>query len=77
MREVIAERITVTLKKGDFLVMVSDGVVQTGSKGLDLSGIVKEGHCRSAHALASRVLEEARTRAECSDDMSVCAMRFY
>lgn len=77
MREVIAERITVTLKKGDFLVMVSDGVVQTGSKGLDLSGILKEGHCRSAHALASRVLEEARTRAECTDDMSVCAMRFY
>lgn len=77
MREVIAEKITITLKKGDFLVMVSDGVVQTGSRGFDLSEIIKEGGCRSAHALASRVLEEARNRSECSDDMSVCVMRFY
>ena len=77
MREVIAEKIMITLKKGDFLVMVSDGVVQTGARGFDLCEIMKQGGCRSAHALAARVLEEARNRSECADDMSVCAMRFY
>jgi len=82
MREVIAEKVSITLRRGDFIVMVSDGVVQTETELFDIAPLVKSGGCKSAHALASRILEEARNCAEysdemSSDDMSVCAMRFY
>lgn len=82
MREVIAEKILLTLRRGDFIVMVSDGVVQTETEFIDMTSLVKSGGCRNAHAMVSRILEEARNFAEgsdgiYSDDMSVCAMRFY
>lgn len=77
MREVIAEKISVSLRRGDYIVMVSDGVVQTGAKKLDFAPIIKGVSCKNLHLLASRILDEARNITECSDDMSVCAMRFY
>lgn len=77
MREVIAERIIVTLRRGDFIVMVSDGVIQTDTELFDFAPLFKNGGCKNAHYLATRILEEARHNAECSDDMSVCTMRFY
>ncbi|HAN20545.1 MAG: hypothetical protein A2Y15_01090 [Clostridiales bacterium GWF2_36_10] len=77
MREVIAEKISVTLRRGDFIVMVSDGVVQTDTELFDFAPLFKSSGCKNAHTLATRILEEARNYAECADDMSVCTMRFY
>lgn len=82
MREVIAEKISITLRKGDFIVMVSDGIVQTDTELFDFSSLIKNGGCKSAHTMASRILDEAKNCIETSDemtadDMSVCTMRFY
>ncbi len=82
MKEVIAEKISITLRKGDYIIMVSDGVVQTDTEFFDIVPLIKSGCCKSAHTMAARILEEARNCAGYSDDiseddMSVCAMRFY
>ncbi|PKM63143.1 MAG: hypothetical protein CVU97_01955 [Firmicutes bacterium HGW-Firmicutes-21] len=76
MREVIAEKVSITIRRGDYIVMVSDGVVQTDTGLFDFAPLIKNG-CKNAHSLATLILDEAKNRAECADDMSVCTMRFY
>ena len=80
MRDIIAEKRTFRVRKGDMLLILSDGVLQVG----DSSGALRAGANRlpmasagNAHAVASAVLTAARTQSACADDMSVCAVRLY
>lgn len=73
MRGVIAEKKSFRVESGDMIVMMSDGVQQTGSAPvLPETGLPP---MPSAHALASGMLREARNRGEAADDMSVCVIR--
>lgn len=73
MRGVIAEKKTFRVESGDMIVMMSDGIQQTGGAPvLPERGLPP---MPSAHALASRMLREARARGEAADDMSVCVIR--
>ena len=74
MKNVIAEKKCFTLEKGDMLVMMSDGILQTGSPNtlLPKSGIPP---MPSARALASTIFREAQHYAEAVDDMSVCVLK--
>lgn len=73
MKDVIAEKRSFKLKKGDVLLLLSDGVLQVEEGGGDLPVI----HGGNAHAVANAVLSAARERTDRSDDMSVCALRIY
>ena len=76
MRNVIAEKKSFPLEKGDMIVMLSDGIMQTGSEQCilpkkDLPPMP------SARALASKIIREAKKSCETADDMSVCVLRIY
>ena len=80
MRDIIAEKRTFRVRKGDMLLLLSDGVLQVG----DSSGALRAEANRlpmasagNAHAVASAVLTAARTQSSCADDLSVCAVRLY
>lgn len=76
MRNVIADKKSFLLQKGDMIVMLSDGVLQTGSE----NNILPEKSLPpmpSARALASKLLRDARNSCESADDMSVCVLRIF
>ncbi len=73
MKDVIAEKRTFKVKKGDVLLLLSDGVLQVE----DEDGALPVVSGGNAHAVASAVLGAARERTDCADDMSVCAVRIY
>ncbi len=76
MRNVIAEKKSFPLEKGDMIIMLSDGVLQTGSE----NTLLPEKSLPpmpSARALASKLLRDARNSCETADDMSVCVLRIY
>ncbi|MCH5183374.1 MAG: SpoIIE family protein phosphatase [Oscillospiraceae bacterium] len=73
MRDVIAEKRTFRIRKGDLVLLMSDGVLQVG----DPSGSLPTVSPGNAHAVASAVLTAARAHSSCADDMSVCAVRIY
>ena len=78
MKTVIADKKTFEVRKGDMIVMMSDGIMQTGSekKILPAEGIPP---MPSARALAEKILRDARDELGCGgeDDMSVCVIRVY
>ena len=76
MRSVIAEKKSFPLEKGDMIVMLSDGIMQTGST---QSILPEKGlpPMPSARALASKIIREAAKNSETADDMSVCVLRIY
>ena len=61
------------VKKGDVLLLLSDGVLQVE----DEDGALPVVSGGNAHTVASAVLGAARERTDCADDMSVCAVRIY
>lgn len=74
MRNVIADKKTFRIEKGDMIVMLSDGILQTGNE----FGLLPKNNLPplpSARALASKIMREARRDSETADDMSVCALR--
>ncbi len=73
MKDVIAEKRTFKVKKGDVLLLLSDGILQVEDEDGDLPAVSGG----NAHTVASAVLAAARERTECADDMSVCAVRIY
>lgn len=73
MKDVIAEKRTFKVKKGDVLLLLSDGVLQVEDSDGELP-VISGGN---AHTVASAVLAAARERTDCADDMSVCAVRIY
>ncbi len=76
MRNVIADKKSFAIEKGDMIVMLSDGILQTGNKNtlLPENGLPP---MPSARALAAKLLREARKNSETADDMSVCVLRIY
>lgn len=76
MKNVIAEKKSFKLEKGDMVVMLSDGILQTGSENtlLPEKGLPP---MPSARALASKIIREAQKNCETADDMSVCVLRVY
>ncbi len=76
MRKVIADKKTFRLKKGDMIVMLSDGVLQTGND-FDLMPKDNLPPMPSARALASKLIRDARRNSESADDMSVCVLRVF
>ncbi len=74
MEKVIADKKTFRVQKGDMIVMLSDGVLQTGS-GCEL--LPREGipPMPAASALATKIMKDAQLNAETADDMSVCVLR--
>lgn len=74
MEKVIADKKTFRVQKGDMIVMVSDGILQTGS---EIELLPKEGlpPMPAARALANKIIKDARENAETADDMSVCVLR--
>lgn len=73
MRDVIAEKRTFRVRRGDLLLLMSDGVLQVGDSDRRLPTV----SAGNAHAVASAVLAAARGNSTCADDMSVCAVRVY
>lgn len=73
MRNVIADKKTFALEKGDMIVMLSDGILQTDSQRDFLADGVSQ--IKSARGLAAKVLKDAVENCESSDDMSVCVLR--
>ncbi len=76
MRNVIADKKSFPVEKGDMIVMLSDGILQTGSENT-LFPDEKLPPMPSARALASKIFREARKNCEAADDMSVCVLRIH
>lgn len=76
MKNVIADKKVFKIEKGDLIVMLSDGVLQTGN---DFVLLPENGvpPMPSARALATTLVREARRSCETADDMSVCVLRIY
>ena len=73
MKNVVAEKITFPLEKGDVIVMLSDGIMQVGGERL----IPEKGipPLPSSRALAEKLLSDSRGKNFSNDDASVCVMR--
>ena len=76
MRDIIAEKKTFSVRRGDVIVMLSDGVLQTGDNAAAL-GSLKSASAHGAQQMATAVLERAEAAEGAGDDMSVCVLRFY
>ena len=73
MQDVIAEKHTFGVKRGDVILLLSDGVLQVGDGGEGVLSIP----AGNAHTVASAVLSASRERTADADDMSVCAVRIF
>ncbi len=76
MKKVIADKKTIKIEKGDMIVMLSDGILQTGSENSHFPNN-RVAQNQSARSLATQIIESARNNSAASDDMSVCVLRFY
>ncbi len=76
MKKLIAEKKTFKLERGDMIVMLSDGVLQTGNE-FNLFQTENIPPLPSARAMAGKIMRSARKENEYCDDMSVCALRIY
>ena len=74
MKNVIADKKSFKLERGDMIVMLSDGILQTGSENTGLTDAIFP-PMPSARALASKVFRDAQKNTENPDDMSVCVLR--
>lgn len=73
LRDVVAEQRRFSVRKGDVLLLLSDGVLQVDDPPQSFPPV----QSGTAHAVAAGVLSAARTRSAGADDMSVCAIRVY
>lgn len=76
MRDVYSESVTLSLQKGDCIVLVSDGALPDGG-GSYITDILTGLKNPTAASVVARVSECAETVAGSGDDLSVCAVRFY
>lgn len=76
MRELCAEKIELTVKKGDVAVMVSDGITGSNEETGWLCDLLCSLESTAPAAVCGAVMEEAEKRYGNSDDMTVLAVRF-
>ncbi len=76
MRELCAEKVEFTLRRGDAAVMVSDGVTGGNEETEWLCDLLCSTDTKDPEAICAAVLEEAEERYGAADDMTVLAVRF-
>ena len=75
MKNVDAERIKVEIKKGDIIVMLSDGATQTPEDTAWLLDLLNREPGNNAKELANRILDAALENRLCDDDISISVIR--
>lgn len=70
-----AESTKFALEKGDVILMVSDGIIQSSDDALWLSEIIRIDTKNRPELLASEILEKARLLNENKDDMTACVIK--
>ena len=76
MRELCAEKIELTVKKGDVAIMVSDGITGSNEETGWLCDLLCSLESNDPSAVCDAVMEEAEKRYGGTDDMTVLAVRF-
>lgn len=75
MKTIDSERIRVEVREGDFVIMLSDGIIQTTEEATWLIELIAESKAKTAKALADEILELAKEKANTGDDMTVAVVK--
>ena len=75
MKNIDSERIRVEVRDGDFVIMLSDGIIQTTEEATWLIELLASSNARSAKELADEILEAAKISSNTRDDMSVAVVK--
>ncbi len=75
MKNIDSERIKVEVKSGDYIIMMSDGVVECAEEAAWLIELIANTESSTPTALASEILNAAKKNSELSDDMSVAVIK--
>lgn len=75
IKQVDAERISVSVAPGDYIIMFSDGIAETGGDAPWLVELLNKPNKRSLREYASVILEEAKRRCEGKDDKTVLVLK--
>lgn len=75
MKSIDSERIRVSVQSDDFIVMLSDGIIQTTEEAAWLIELIAESRARSAKELATEIMTAAKVQAPSHDDMSVAVIK--
>ena len=71
MRSIDTERISVEIKKGDYIIMISDGIAEIAEDAPWLLLLLGEPPKNNLKDYASLILNEAKKNASSNDDMTV------
>lgn len=74
MKNIDAEQLGFEVRRGDVLVMVSDGIVSSSEESDWLVSLITSFNGDDIDALPERIIKEAKERNLRKDDMSVCAV---
>lgn len=81
IRKLSAEETKITVKDGDMIVLLSDGIIDVGDVGAEdnpwLVELLDRERGKSAEEMADAILSEALTRFSRSDDMSVAVVKAH
>lgn len=75
LKSIDTERIRVEVQDGDYVIMLSDGIVQTAEDSPWLIELVANSTATTPQLFAAEILDEARRRAVSEDDMSVVVLK--
>ncbi len=74
MKNIDSERIKVEVKPGDYVIMLSDGVVECAEEAPWLIELIANTDASTPTALAAEILDEAKKNSGLRDDMSVAVV---
>ena len=81
IRKLSAEETKITVKDGDMIVLLSDGIIDVGDIGAEdnpwLVELLDRERGKSAEEMADAILSEALGRFSRSDDMSVAVVKAH
>lgn len=75
MKTIDTERIRVEVQTGDYVIMLSDGIVQSAEDAPWLIELVANSTAKTPELFANEILNEAKRRAVSDDDMSVIVLK--
>lgn len=75
MKSIDSERIRVEVQDGDFVVMLSDGIIQTTEEAAWLIELLADTQAKSARELSEEILAASKINATSRDDMSVAVIK--